>query len=194
VRTLELAEPVVKKHGLRLAIENHKDHTAVEQMEMLKKLGSEWVGVCVDTGNNLALLEDPMETVKTLAPLAWSVHLKDMSVEPYEDGFLLSEVTLGTGFLDLPAIVGALRAARPGITFNLEMATRDPLRVPCLKPEFLATFPGKPDVDGAMARVRKNPPKAALPRIAGKTLDEQLAFEEENNKKCFVWGRKELGF
>lgn len=195
-RTLELAEPILKKHALRLAVENHKDQTVLEQVEMLRKLGSEWVGACVDTGNNIALLEDPLETVKALAPFALSVHLKDMAVEPYEEGFLLSEVPLGTGFLDLPTIVAALRAARPGIAFNLEMATRDPLKVPCLTPAYFATFPDRPasDLALAMTRVRKHPPRQPLPRISGKPLAEQLAFEEENNRKCFVWGRKELGF
>ncbi len=195
-RSLELAEPILKKHALKLAVENHKDQTSLEQVEMLRKLASEWVGVCVDTGNNIALLEDPLETIKALAPFALSVHLKDMAVEPYDEGFLLSEVPLGTGFLDLPAIVAALRAARPGIAFNLEMATRDPLKVPCLTPGFFATFPGRPagDLAQAMSLVRKHPPKEPLPRISGKSLPEQLAFEEENNKKCFAWGRKELGF
>lgn len=195
-RSLELAEPVLKKHGLHLAVENHKDQTAPEFVEMLRKIGSEWVGVCVDTGNNLALLEEPMETVKALLPFAWSVHLKDMAVEPTEEGFLLSEVPLGTGFLDLPAIIAALRAARPGITFNLEMATRDPLKVPCLTPAYFATFPGRPatELAEAMTRVRRHPPKAPLPRITGKSPAEQLAFEEENNRKCLAFGRKELGF
>jgi len=39
-QSLALAEPVVKKHGLRLAIENHKDHTAPELREMLRTLAS----------------------------------------------------------------------------------------------------------------------------------------------------------
>ena len=43
-------------------------------------LGSEHVGVCLDTGNNVALLEDPMEVVETLAPLAFTTHIKDMAV------------------------------------------------------------------------------------------------------------------
>jgi len=33
-----------------------------------------------------------------------------MAVEPYEDGFLLSEVPLGEGILDLKAMTAALRA------------------------------------------------------------------------------------
>ena len=75
---------------------------------------------------NIALLEDPYVTVDALAPFAFSVHLKDMAVQPSERGFLLSEVPCGTGFLDLPRIVATLRKANRDIAFNLEMATRDP--------------------------------------------------------------------
>ncbi|HXX93251.1 MAG TPA: sugar phosphate isomerase/epimerase family protein, partial [Planctomycetota bacterium] len=146
-RSLTLAEPVLRKHGLKLAVENHKDQTVPEMLEMLRKISSEWVGVCVDLGNNIALLEDPLEVVKGLAPLAQSVHLKDMAVEISPEGFLLSEVPLGTGFLDLGEMVRILRAANPAIVFNLEMATRDPLRVPCLTPGYWATFPGRPASD-----------------------------------------------
>ena len=32
--------------------------------KLLERLGSEWVGVCFDFGNNVALCEDPMETLR----------------------------------------------------------------------------------------------------------------------------------
>src|SRR6266849_1282128 len=108
-KSLVLAEPVVRKHRLRLAIENHKDWRAPELLEVLKRLGSEQVGVCVDTGNSIALLENPLAVVEAYAPHAFTSHLKDMAVQEYEDGFLLSEVPLGDGFLDLPKMIATLR-------------------------------------------------------------------------------------
>src|SRR5207248_5436120 len=120
--------PVVKKHRVRLAIENHKDRRVPELLDLLKRISSEHVGVCVDTGNNIALLEDPMEVVEALAPFAFSTHLKDMAVKEYEEGFMLSEVLLGDGFLDLKKmVVSVLQEGNPKIQFNLEMITRDPL-------------------------------------------------------------------
>src|SRR3954470_11891301 len=52
--SLSLAAPVVDRHGVRLAVENHKDWRAEELVAMLKKLGSDRVGVCLDTGNSLS--------------------------------------------------------------------------------------------------------------------------------------------
>src|SRR5262249_30883457 len=131
-QSLQWVEPIVARHKMRLAVENHKDYRTSALVELMKRLGSEHVGVCVDTGNNIALLDEPMETVKALAPWAYSCHLKDMAVEERSDGFLLAEVPLGEGFLDVPAIVRTLRQARPEVRFNLEMMTRDPLVIPCL--------------------------------------------------------------
>jgi len=63
-----------------------------------------------------------------------------MAVQEYEEGFLLSEVPLGEGFLDLKKMVAILQKANPTIQFNLEMITRDTLKIPCLTPKYWATM------------------------------------------------------
>src|SRR4029434_9007928 len=117
-----LAEPIVRRHGMRLAIENHKDWRIGELLELLRRISSEYVGVCVDTGNSMALLEDPQAVVEAYAPRAFTTHFKDMAVEADPDGFLLAEIPLGDGFLDLRAIANRLKQANPGIRFNLELS------------------------------------------------------------------------
>src|SRR5262249_31771828 len=89
-QALDWARPVVEKHEIRMAVENHKDLRSVELLEVVKKLDSPFVGVCIDTGNNIALLEKPQETVDLLAPHAFTTHIKDMGVQEYVDGFLLA--------------------------------------------------------------------------------------------------------
>jgi 3-oxoisoapionate decarboxylase len=187
-------EPIARKHRLKIAIENHKDHTAAELAGLMREFSSEWIGVLVDTGNNLALLEDPAETIGTLAPFVMSVHLKDMALQAAEDGFLLSEVPLGTGMLDLAGIVGALRKGNPAIGVHLEMATRDPLHVPCLTDAYFATFPERREshLEAAMERVKVNPSKGPVPAVEGKELAIVLAEEEANNRHCLAWMRERL--
>jgi sugar phosphate isomerase/epimerase len=193
-KTLALIEPMLRKHQLKVAIENHKDHTADELAALMRKISSEWIGVLVDTGNNLALLEEPHAVVATLAPFAQSVHLKDMAVQPSDDGFLLSEVPLGTGMLDLPRMITTLRKANPALVFNLEMATRDPLRIPCLTGGYFATFPERKatHLNAAMQRVKENVPKQPPPAVSGKTTAQILAEEETNNRHGLAWMLKNL--
>src|SRR5205807_834519 len=83
---------------------NHKDWRAEELITLLKRAGGDHLGICLDVGNSISLLEDPMEVVETLAPRAFTTHFKDMAVEEYRDGFSLSEVPLGQGLIDLPRV------------------------------------------------------------------------------------------
>jgi sugar phosphate isomerase/epimerase len=192
-QSVKRAEPIVAKNDLLLAIENHKDYRADELMELFRRLGSHHIGACVDTGNGIALLEEPLEVVRTLAPRAFTVHLKDMAVAECEDGFLLAEVPLGEGFLDLPKVIAHLRAARPEIRFNLEMITRDPLRVPCLTEQYWATASASgSDLARTLRMVRRHKPSQPLPRIRDRSPKERLAIEEENVRKSLAYAREHL--
>jgi len=194
--SLRLAEPLAARAGVRLAVENHKDWRIDEFTRLLKEFSAEHVGVCVDTGNSIALLEDPLAVAEAYAPRAFTTHFKDMAVAECEDGFLLSEVPFGTGFLDLAKVAATLRKGRPDIRFNVEMITRDPLRVPCLTRKYWATMehvPGR-ELAGALARVRRHAWKKPLPRIGGLTAERQLRIEGDNVRACLDYGRKTLGF
>jgi sugar phosphate isomerase/epimerase len=189
--TLERAEPLARAAGVKLAVENHKDFRTDELLDLLRGLASPWVGVCVDTGNSLALLEDPAATIAALAPVAFTVHLKDMGLEESADGFRLAEVPLGQGVLDLPAVVAALRKGNPRVRFQLEMITRDPLLVPCLTERYWATLgrvPGR-DLARTLALARRTAAarKESLPRVAQLLPAEQMAAEERNVRASFAY-------
>jgi sugar phosphate isomerase/epimerase len=194
-RSLALAEPVLKKHGVRLAVENHKDWLAPELVELLRKMSSEWVGTCVDTGNSIALLEDPYAVVEALAPFAVTTHIKDMGVQEHTEGFLLSEVPAGDGFLDLPRMIATLRKANPRIALNIEMITRDPLQIPCLTPAYWATFGEMKaaQLAEALARVKQNSSSKPLPRTAGLSSVQQLELEDNHVRQYLAWARQKLG-
>jgi len=193
-KSLQLAEPVAARHRMRLAIENHKDWRIGQMLDMLRRIGSEYVGVCVDTGNSFALLEDPMAVVEAYAPYGFAAHLKDMGVAEYEDGFLLADVPLGQGLLDLPRMVKILHKARPEIQFSLEMATRDSLKVPCLTEKYWATFEDVPGSDLArtLRYVRANASPELLPKVNHLPLDELVRLEEANIKKCLAYAKEHL--
>ena len=116
-------------------------------------------------------------------------------MQEFEDGFLLSEVPLGEGHLDLERIIQVLTETRPDIQFNLEMITRDPLRVPCLREGYWATFSNLParDLAGTWASVKRNGSQTPLPEVASRTAEERIAFEEENNRRSFQYAQAQLG-
>lgn len=194
-RSLEAAIPVVNKHRIPLALENHKDRTDDELVSLLKRYDNEYLGACLDFGNNISLLDDPAEVIERLAPYAVSTHVKDMGVSFYEDGFLLSEVVLGEGFLDLPRMISAVHKARPKTRLSLEMITRDPLKVPCLTDKYWATFPNR---NGQyLARTlklvqAKTNHSEALHRVSQLDHAAQIRAEEENVQACLRYARQKL--
>ena len=195
LRSIELAEPIVRKHKMKLAIENHKDWHAKELEEIIIGLGSEWVGVTLDFGNNVSFLEDPMEVIKTLAPYAFSTHVKDMGVKDYQEGFLLSEVPLGEGIIDLKTGVEWCKKFNPEITFSLEMITRDPLEIPYLTDSYWATFSDASAQSTAkvLRKIKENPYSGELPHTTGLSPEEKLAYEEENVVSCLNYSKSSLG-
>jgi sugar phosphate isomerase/epimerase len=180
-----------------LAIENHKGWRAQELADWVKATGSEYVGVCLDMVNNVSLIETPMQTIETLAPYAIFVSVKDIGVDFYDQGLLLSEVALGDGLMDLPAVVAMMQKKNPKMLFQLEMITRDPLKVPIFTEQYWKVYDDKspvPPRDLAMLVewVRKHPPKKPLPKISGLTSEQVLALEDELNQRSIDYARAHL--
>jgi sugar phosphate isomerase/epimerase len=186
---------VVEKYRTPLGLENHKDWTADEMLALLEYHSSEYLGVCLDTGNNISLLDDPMDVVMKLAKYAVTTHFKDMAVQECPQGFLLSEVPLGEGILDLGQVVTTIRAARPRARLNLEMITRDPLTVPCLTKEYWVTFPDRNGeyLARTLAMVKAHPPREALPKVTGLDEAARRQAEEDNVKRCLAYAAQNLG-
>ena len=194
-KSFRLAEPIAAKYRVKLAVENHKDWRIDDLVEFVGGISSEWFGICLDTGNSIALLEDPLETASALAPYVFTTHVKDMGVKEYPDGFLLSEVPLGRGFLDLNRIFDLCEKSNPQVKFCLEMITRNPLEIPCLTQNYWATFQNmKPlSLARALKMVRENTSEQSLPQISNRPPDGQLEYEELNIRLCLKYAEEKLG-
>ena len=100
-----------REHGVVLAIENHIDFLADELVELIETIDSPWLGVCLDTANNLRMLEDASVAIDKLAPYARATHVKDIVANggnPRDFAFWPS-VPVGKGLIDIPRAFDALR-------------------------------------------------------------------------------------
>jgi sugar phosphate isomerase/epimerase len=181
------AVPIVEKMKMPMGLENHKDWTLDEHLDIMKKYSSEYFGCCLDAGNNIALLDDPMEFIERLAPYTVTTHVKDMAVDQSPDGFLLSEVVMGTGILDMKRMLSTIKSARPKANLTLEMITRNPLSVPCLTDKYWATFPDRKGIYLAKTLRMVRDKKQKLPTLDGLDKDGQLKVEEDNVKRCLAF-------
>jgi 3-oxoisoapionate decarboxylase len=193
-KSIQAALPVVDRYKIPLGIENHKDWVADDLAAMLASHSSEYLGACLDFGNNISLLDDPMHVIEVLAPYTVSTHLKDVAVAPASGGFLLSEVIFGEGLLDLPRAISRVRQARPATRLSLEMITRDPLHVPCLDDKYWATFPDRNGLYLArtLRLVQKERSAQPLPTVSHLSHDEQLRVEEQNVVACLRYASEHL--
>jgi sugar phosphate isomerase/epimerase len=194
IAALDLCLPIAERVGIPLAMENHKDRAIDEEVEVLARYSSAHLGATVDFGNKLAMCDDPMDVVNKLAPYARAVHMKNMAVQNYPDGFLLSEVLFEDGFMDVPAMWAVLRKANPALKPVHELITRDPLKVAVLTDKYWTTWPdrGGKFLADTIRLVNANQSRKPLPVVSNLSPEAQLQAEEANNTKCFDWARTAL--
>ena len=94
---------MAEEYGIKLAVENHIDYTADECVELLERVGSPYLGLNLDTGNFLRLLDDPVEGTRKLAKRAYATHIKDLKPARGVDArewYFFSSAPVGDGLVD----------------------------------------------------------------------------------------------
>jgi sugar phosphate isomerase/epimerase len=112
VRMLRESAKIAADEGVVLALENHIDYTSQEILQILERVGSDSLKVNFDTGNTLRMMEDPVAAARRLGPYTVATHTKDVDacrhVRP-EEWYFFSSVPVGTGLIDMPGVVRALK-------------------------------------------------------------------------------------
>lgn len=103
--------PVLERSNVVLAVENNEAFSAAEYAALVERLGSPFVGICIDTANSVGRPE-LLETVLThLAPHAVMLHAKDFSIRRVDTRMGLEVVgePAGQGLVDFDRVFGELR-------------------------------------------------------------------------------------
>ena len=111
--------------GLTLGLENHDRFPAATLLEMIESIGSDRIGVCLDTANSLGAGEGLDTVVRELGPLTVNLHIKDFQIErvPYLMGFTVEGRPAGAGQLDVPRLLAQLAPFHRCETAVLELWT-----------------------------------------------------------------------
>ena len=111
--------------GLVLGLENHDRFPAGVLRGILEAVGSDRLGICLDTANSLGAGEGLETVVRELGPYTVNLHIKDVQIRrvPYLMGFLVEGRPAGSGALDIPALVSTLRRFHRCQTAVLEQWT-----------------------------------------------------------------------
>jgi sugar phosphate isomerase/epimerase len=126
--------PLAEELGLVLAVENHQDVTSTDLIDLYMDSGlSPAFGVTLDTGNPLAVGEDPVEFAARIRPLIRHVHLKDYTVHPAPNGYSLVRCAAGDGVIDFPSILRIVRGNGHTILPSVEIAAQATRTIPLLE-------------------------------------------------------------
>jgi sugar phosphate isomerase/epimerase len=116
--------------GLKVAVENHAGDMQARELKMLvEAAGTDFVGVCLDSGNSLWALEDPHLALDVLAPYVLTSHMRDGVVWNVPDGAAVSWTRMGEGQIGIERYIGQYLESCPGCPVSLEVIVTDEPRV-----------------------------------------------------------------
>jgi len=163
--------------GVKLAVENHGgDLQAREMKGMIEAVGTDVMGVCLDSGNPVWMLEDPHMTLEMLIPYAETCHVRDSAVWKTQDGIAVRWVNMGEGNVDIDGWLRTFIAAKPGMPIIFENLVSGAPRVHHIyDPAFWDNWRKMPawEFSRFLAIADRGTPKPATPRPAGKTAGQQ---------------------
>jgi inosose dehydratase len=106
------AEKLAKKYGVRLGIHNHGGYDWLGNSTILDYVfrhTGESIGLCLDTAWAIDAKQNPIHMVEKFGSRITAVHIKDFV---YSKSREPKDVVIGTGNLDLPGLVKALKKVK----------------------------------------------------------------------------------
>ena len=136
--------PIARDLGICIAVENHQDATNEDLLELAERTGnSSSFGITLDTGNPLAVGQDPAESARILAPIVRHLHLKDYTIHFAPEGYRLVRCAAGDGVIDFSSILAAVRKNGHSVLPSIEIAAQATRSIPLLEPEWWEHYPAR---------------------------------------------------
>lgn len=137
--------PIAADLGICIAVENHQDATTDDLLRLAEMTGHHpSFGITLDTGNPLAVGEEPVEAARRLAPIIRHLHLKDYTIHFAPEGYRLVRCAAGEGVIDFPAILEIVRGNGHALLPGIEVAAQATRTIPLLEPGWWDEFPPRP--------------------------------------------------
>lgn len=204
VKLLKAVRQPVMDLGLKVALEVHKDLQAWEFATLIEQAGPDLVGIYLDTGNPVFVMEDPLTTIETLGKYAITVHLRDSVVYETKRGIFVQWVPLGEGTIDFRQVMAHVEQYCPPTAVYIKPITgRPPTLHPVYDPDYWKMYPKAraADLSRFLALARKGEPYArnmVIEDIAGRNNLPQNAEalkqqQREHMDRSIEYGKNTLG-
>jgi 3-oxoisoapionate decarboxylase len=143
VQHLKVIAPIAEELGLQIGIENHQDATSADLIRVCEEVGYANIGITLDTGNPLAVAEDPVLFAERILPYLVHVHLKDYRMAATPSGYRLFHCPIGAGVVDFAALFRLFRT-KPEVMTHIEMAAQGERHIRILEEEYWTGLGDRP--------------------------------------------------
>lgn len=102
--------PVLIENNITLALENYERFKAREFASIIERIGSNQIGICLDTVNSIGAAESIETVVQLLGPLTVNLHIKEFTIKRiyHKMGFHIEGLPVGEGMLNVPWLIEQL--------------------------------------------------------------------------------------
>ena len=168
--------------GVKIAIENHAgDMQAFELKSLVEQAGSDFVGVCLDSGNPFWTMEDPHVVLDVLHPYVLTSHMRDSAVWNVPEGVAVTWVQMGRGNVDIDSYIDKYIGLCPGKAVSLESILLGPKVLPFRTKDFWEQYRNMPAWEFERYRELADtgkPYQAEAWETPDQPMRERLALEE----------------
>ena len=181
VKVLRSVRSQVVDAGLKVAIENHAgDMQARELKSLIEAAGKDFVGACLDSGNPLWAIEDPLLTLETLAPYTITAHVRDTAVWRDGNAIAVAWVRLGDGNVGIQEFTRRFQQLCPGRAYSLETIVTGARKINVFEPKFWEAYRNTPawEFSRFLALAENGKPVPRRPAPASKEDAARLELED----------------
>ena len=193
VAVLRRARSKAMDANIKIAIENHAGDMQSHQLKtLIEESGKDFVGACLDSGNPLWTLEDPMVALETLYPYVLTSHIRDSAVWRVPEGAAVAWVRMGEGNVRIDEYVRQYVARCPGKALSLEVIVTGPRVYAFKDPAFWDAYRDVPawEFQKFLELADKGTPKLAPPRVDPEASKRR---EVEDLEVSLAYTKKLLG-
>lgn len=134
--------PLAEELGVCLAVENHQDATSDDLNWLAEQVGhSSSFGVTLDTGNPLAVAEEPVAYTERIAPLVRHIHAKDYKIYGCAEGYRLVRCAAGTGAVPFREMFEVVAKNGHEVLPAIEMAAQATRTIPVEEADWWEHYP-----------------------------------------------------
>jgi 3-oxoisoapionate decarboxylase len=118
-------QPEFESYKIRLVIENHDRFKACDFEKIVQSVGSEWVGICLDSVNSMGAGEGFEEVSRILLPYTINLHIKDFTIRrlSHKMGIIIEGSPSGKGMLNIEDTIESLKELKKCRSAILELWT-----------------------------------------------------------------------